>query len=114
MKIELDNDLLKTNEDYEIRLLSGKEFLQLIILTFLSGVDQQSCINFAKFSQDEKTKRSFLSIPYGDCGMTVTSSKRADDSPTITFEQIVRFDTLDIREGLTKFFDISIKLNLLS
>ena len=39
---------------------------------------------------------SLVKIPYGDCGMEVTSVDD-DGTPMISFRQVIRFDTLDLR-----------------
>jgi hypothetical protein len=41
-------------------------------------------------------ERSLVKIPYGDCGMSVTSLND-DGTPMISFRQVIRFDTLDLR-----------------
>ena len=41
-------------------------------------------------------ERSLVKIPYGDCGMEVTSIDD-DGTPMISFRQVIRFDTLDLR-----------------
>ena len=53
-------------------------------------------MRLSSFELRDDFETSLVKVPYGDCGMAVTSVDD-DGTPMISFKQTIRFDTLDLR-----------------
>lgn len=88
MEVSLHNDIL--NLDINKLSRGNYEF------EILSGPEEDSCVRLSSFELTDDFETSLVKVPYGDCGMAVTSVDE-DGTPMISFKQTIRFDTLDLR-----------------